>query len=111
MERQFNFEIENNKAVLHASGKINGVTSRNFEAEVNALFNSRLKFSEIVFDFKNVEYISSSGLRVILYARKKLSSILGKEEESNSNLVVEGAIPAVKEIFDVTGFDTIIEIK
>lgn len=111
MEKQFSFEVEDEKAIIHASGKINGVTSRNFETEVNALFSSGLKFNKIVFDFKNVEYISSSGLRVILYARKKLSSMLGKEEESNSNLVVEGAIPEVKEIFDVTGFDTIIDIK
>lgn len=111
MEKQFSFEVKDEKAIFHASGKINGVTSRNFETEVNALFSSNLKFSEIIFDFKNVEYISSSGLRVILYTRKKLSSMLGKEEESNSNIVIEGATPAVKEIFDVTGFDTIIEIK
>ncbi len=111
MDKQFSFEVKDEKAVVHASGKINGVTSRGFETEVSALFSSGLKFNTIVFDFKNVEYISSSGLRVILYARKKLYSMLGKEEESNSSLVIEGAIPEVKEIFDVTGFDTIIDIK
>ena len=57
----------------------------------------------LVFDFKNLKYISSAGLRVMLTAMQAM----GKEGET----VVRGASDNVLEVFEITGLtdDLIIE--
>jgi len=56
--------------------------------------------SEIVFDFSEVDYISSAGLRVLVRAKKRLNG--GK-------VVVAHAAPVVREVFDVVGFSDAFE--
>ena len=56
----------------------------------------------IEFDMKKLEYVSSSGLRVLLQTAKRL----GKD-----NITIINANETVKEIFNVTGFDEILNIK
>ena len=58
---------------------------------------------ELVFDFEKLEYISSAGLRVLLFAQKKMN--------------VQGAMKVIRvnetvaEIFDVTGFSDILTVE
>ena len=59
--------------------------------------------SSAQFDFKKVSYISSAGLRVLLRTHKKM---LGQGE-----LKITGANETVSEIFDVTGFNDILNIE
>ena len=108
---KFELKIEDNCAVIYAHGKINGVTSRAFEITVDSLFDGDSKFEKLIFDFKDVDYISSSGLRVILYSKKKLSSVFDEEDDFCSRLVIRNATSEVKEILDMTGFDTIVDVK
>ena len=56
---------------------------------------------ELVFDFSEVDNISSSGLRVLLVAQKRM---LGKK------MVIVNVRPMVKEIFDITGFSDLFTI-
>ena len=58
--------------------------------------------SKLVFDFKDLEYISSAGLRVILAAQKKM--------KKDNSVVIKGASSEVKDVFDVTGFSKILTI-
>ena len=57
---------------------------------------------ELVIDFKNVKYITSAGLRVLLIARKKLTEdtmkIINVREE-------------IAEVFEVTGFSVFLNYK
>ena len=53
---------------------------------------------ELVFDLAEVNYISSAGLRVLLATQKKMA---GK------SMKIANAQPAVKEVFDITGFTDI----
>ena len=55
-------------------------------------------------EFSNVEYISSAGLRVLLAMKKSLDSQEKELEIHNVNAVV-------KEVFSVTGFINILNIK
>ena len=50
-----------------------------------------------------LEYISSAGLRVLLYAGKKLG---GSEKITVTNLN-----ETVSEIFEITGFSDIVKVK
>ena len=56
----------------------------------------------IVVDGANLEYISSAGLRVLLMAVKKLGQ---------GNVKVINASDVVKEIFETTGFDQMIDVE
>lgn len=57
----------------------------------------------LTFDFGKLEYISSAGLRVLLSAQK----IMNKQGE----MEILGSSDELKEIFDVTGFSDILNIK
>jgi len=55
-------------------------------------------------DFKDINYISSSGLRVVLMGSKKAKANGGK-------LSIVNVSPFVMEIFDVTGFSGILNFE
>jgi hypothetical protein len=57
---------------------------------------------ELVFDFNDLEYLSSAGLRVLLNAQKTMNQ--------QGEMKVTGVSDAVKEIFDVTGFSDILTV-
>lgn len=60
-------------------------------------------YTDVVFDFAKLEYLSSSGLRLLFTCRKNLG---GKE-----HVIVENANEIVREIFRVTGFNNQITLK
>jgi len=62
---------DNATALLTIVGRIDANTHKFLQQEVDALDAST---SQIVFDFRDVEYISSAGLRVIMAAGKKVGS-------------------------------------
>lgn len=58
---------------------------------------------KVVFDFIDLNYISSAGLRVLLTYQKKLG---GKE-----CVVINNSNDVIKNIFEVTGFINLLEVK
>lgn len=58
--------------------------------------------SELVFDFEKLEYISSSGLRTLLKAQKKLGP---------GAVRVRRVQEIVREVFELTGFDSILTLE
>jgi anti-anti-sigma factor len=60
--------------------------------------------SDIVFDCSGLQYVASSGLRVILKAQKIVSMQGGK-------LKLVSVKPAVKNVFDMTGFTKFLHIE
>ena len=58
--------------------------------------------TDLTFDFKKLEYISSAGLRVLLSAQK----IMNMQGE----MKITGVSDAIMEIFEVTGFSDILNI-
>ena len=58
----------------------------------------------VVLDFTNLEYISSAGLRVLLQLKKSL-------EKNNKKLAIHNINKVVKEVFNVTGFKNVLDIK
>ncbi len=57
----------------------------------------------LVFDMKDLEYISSAGLRVLLRAQK-IMNVQG-------SMVIRNVSEDIFEIFDVTGFSSIFTIE
>jgi len=58
----------------------------------------------VVFDLENVEFVSSAGLRVLLLARKLADRQKGK-------MAVINVRQSIREVFDMTGFSKILNLK
>ena len=85
--------LEGTKLTLAPVGRVDTITSPELEAAVQLD-----GVEELVFDLANVDYISSAGLRVLLASQKKMAGKVMK---------IANAKPAVKEVFDITGFSDI----
>ncbi len=90
-----------NFIVLKIKGRLDTAHSPILEKEVNQFFDSGEK--NLIFDCSEMNYISSSGLRVFLVAQKKAISISGK-------LYLCNLQPAIQEIFRISGFSNLFRI-
>jgi anti-sigma B factor antagonist len=80
---------------LALSGRLDSVTQSDLMQELEDVFKT--KISSLTLELSALEYLSSAGLRVFLFARKKVSEVGGK-----MNLV--GANESVNEILQITGY-------
>lgn len=92
-------ESDANVVKIAVSGRIDSNTYQELQKTVNELDYSK---GSLVFDFKDVEYISSAGLRVLLSARKKAGS---------GSMKVINVSSSIYEIFETTGFDSMLDIE
>ena len=60
--------------------------------------------SKLLVNFEKVEYVSSAGLRVLLFTTKRLNSAGG-------SLRVCGLNETVTEVFEISGFSTILDVS
>lgn len=81
-------------------GKIDHLSAPDFEKEVLAPIEQG---GHCIIDLKSVSYISSAGLRVIMVAAKK-SRVKGNK------LILCQTQDMVKEVFEISGFNTILSI-
>jgi anti-sigma B factor antagonist len=87
--------------VVTVEGRIDANTAAEFGKAISALIESG--DAKLVLDLEDLEYISSAGLREFLKAAKTLKAKSGK-------FAVCGLRDYVREVFDMSGFDTIIPI-
>lgn len=92
--------INNDKAAFTLAGRLDTTTAPELEQELKAALDG---ISELTIDMKDLDYISSAGLRVLLSAQKVMNR-QGKMTICNPNDVV-------MEIFEVTGFSDILTIE
>lgn len=85
---------------LEVNGRLETGTAPQLEVELNKILNTA---KSVTLDFAKLEYVSSSGLRVLLTAQKTATARKIALKIINSNDVV-------KEVFDLTGFSSIIDI-
>ena len=85
---------------LTVEGKIDTMTA----PELDEAVKSNLpKCDKMIFDFTNVEYITSAGLRVLVYAHRELMK--------KGGVTVTGVNESIKKVFTVTGMYKILKIK
>lgn len=98
-------EIEEKDAggvkILALSGRLDAYSSNEVEKSITGLIDGGCV--RIVVNFEGVEYISSSGLRVMLAALKRLRKL-------NGELSLACLQPYVKEVFDIAGFTQLFAI-
>lgn len=82
-------------------GRLDTVTSVDF---TEALAKEEISEGKVVIDMKELEYISSAGLRALLALKKSLIA-------QNKELEVHNLNPVCQEVFKVTGFNNILTVK
>jgi len=85
---------------IAVEGRLDTLTAPELDAEIQGKLDG---ISELVFDFQNLDYISSAGLRILLSAQK----VMNKQ----GRMVIRNAKSEVKEIFEVTGFNDILTLE
>ena len=88
------------KLTIALEGRLDTTTAPALEEELK---NSLNPVTELVFDFGRLEYISSAGLRVLLYANR---TMWGK-----GTMKVINVNELVQEVFEVTGFSSFLTIE
>ena len=95
-------EIKRNaeELVLQIVGRLDTTTAPALE---KTIMENMSGIKTLILDFKELEYISSAGLRVLLSAQKKMQQI-GKMKVIN-------VCEEVMEVFEITGFADILVIE
>jgi len=91
---------EENKLIAKISGRVDTSTAPQFDNEVSLSLDG---IDDLVLDFKQVEYISSAGLRVLVALQKTMVAKKGK-------LTVCGMSDDILDIFKATGLTDFLEI-
>ncbi|MGN0712436.1 MAG: STAS domain-containing protein [Anaerovoracaceae bacterium] len=85
---------------LSLEGRLDTTTSPMLEAELKSSISG---VTSLIFDFEKLDYISSSGLRVLLSAYK----VMNRQGEMRVRHVNQ----TIMEVFDVTGFVDFLTIE
>jgi anti-sigma B factor antagonist len=92
---------ENGKELtVELKGELNVGTSPELE---QALKGKLEEVDKLIFDLSGLEYISSAGLRVLLFAHQTVSK--------NGTMIIRNLTDEVKDIFEVTGFSDAMNIE
>jgi anti-anti-sigma factor len=92
----------NEVKVLEFVGSLDTQTSPNAQMQLTQLIDEGA--TKILVNFDKLDYISSAGLRVLLFTAKRLKTTDGELRVCSLNEVV-------KEVFDISGFDRILPIS
>ena len=86
--------------IVAITGSLDSTTSPEAQKALDAVLSSAKK---VVLNFSDLDYISSAGLRVLLGAAKHLRA-------SGGTLGMFGLNQSVREVFEISGFSTILSV-
>lgn len=87
--------------VVSLNGRLDAGTSGDLEKALGALVSA--KATKVLVDCRELEYISSAGLRVLLAAAKQFKKEGGK-------ITLCSLTPNVKQVFEISGFTSIFSL-
>ncbi len=91
-----------NQLVALFSGRLDTAAAQQTIKDVQPLIEAAN--TEIILDCKDLEYISSSGLRIFLTIRKEAAS-------KGSKVIVRNISADIRQVFVMTGFISLFEIQ
>ena len=87
--------------VFRVDGRLDSNTSPSLEKRMGDAIENGTR--RVVIDFRDLDYISSAGLRIILKASKEL-------KRNQGEIALCAIQDYVKEVFEIAGFDTFLAI-
>ena len=97
---EINKVVDNKKCTLQLSGRLDTLTSPQLE---EALKEIPEDIEDLELDLKDLEYVSSAGLRVFLNAQKSMMN--------KGKMVLKNVSEEIMEVLDMTGFTQILTIE
>ena len=94
-------EMQNDINIYRLIGRLDTNTSPGFEKKLFQAISDGSK--NMVVDFKDIDYISSAGLRVILKAFKAL-------QREDGRIMLCSMQDYIRELFEITGIDAVVPI-
>ena len=79
--------------IITVSGRLDAISSHDLEDRLDTLLEG---IESLIFDFTELEYISSAGLRVLMTSMQILEGV--------GSVTVRGANADIMEVFEFTGF-------
>ena len=92
--------VNGDSLTLAINERLDTLTSPALQEEIEKSIGN---VKHLILDFKDVLYVSSSGLRVILFAQKEMSK--------KGDMVITNVSDEIKELFEMTGFSEILTVK
>jgi anti-anti-sigma factor len=83
--------------VLQLAGRLDAGSSASADATIAGVIG---RSPTVILDLAALDYVSSAGLRVLLKAAKQAQT-------AKQQLLLAGLQPAVKQVFDISGFSTL----
>jgi anti-sigma B factor antagonist len=94
-------EYTGNIIILSLNGRLDTLNFAQLENEINSLIKKNQK--DYILDCQELDYVSSSGLRVLMLALNQVKAIDGKFSLCNLQ-------PSIIKIFKISGFDRLFNI-
>lgn len=83
-------------------GRLDTTTAPQLEEQINENIENAEK---LILDFKDLEYLSSAGLRVLLGAHKAFM------KRGSGELLIRNVNETINEVFEITGFLDVLNIE
>lgn len=87
--------------IVRVKGKIDALTGPDLEALIVKTINGNGK--KVLIDLKNVDYVSSAGLKVLLHSIKTV-------EKKSGRMIICSPQKQVKEVFVISGLDRFFDL-
>jgi len=91
-----------NETVIYLSGQLDTLTAIDFEKEIQNVLNTDA--AVVVLDGRELSYVSSAGLRLLLTLQKGMTAKKGTFRLRSINT-------DIMDIFNITGFSSILTIE
>lgn len=101
MASNISFEIEADVARITLTGRLDTINAPELSEKLKNLIGKPIK--KVIFFTKNLEYISSAGLRTLVFAKQKI----GPDTEVYVIEPQRGVLDVIK----MTGFDSFLKIQ
>ena len=101
MESKFSVDYKDGVAKIELSGRLDATNSPALQEELKKLIGQTV--SRLVFYAKGLEYISSAGLRVIIFAKQKIGV--------DAQVFLIGAQDTVLSVIKMSGLDNFMVIQ
>lgn len=87
--------------VIAVTGRVDGTNAQSFDTSMDEIIQE--SDTAVVLDLEGLTYMSSAGLRTILMTAKRLQT-------RKANLAICSLRPTINEIFQIAGFDRILDV-
>ena len=97
---EINKIVEDKKCMIELTGRLDTLTSPQLEETLKEVPEDT---NELVLDLKELEYVSSAGLRVFLNAQKSMTD--------KGTMILKNVNDEIMEVLEMTGFTQILTIE